>query len=111
MPLKAPKIGEREALILRHYAVLRLGEGWPGNRFDRLCRTLQCTREELAALVGISRAELRRSLKQDVFSVSASIHLMLIDQAQVKEQTGLIGLPVMPIALLFNESDDHKHHD
>lgn len=107
-PKKSRGVGQRCKIptvikIRQHYKQLGLNQRWTMQRFNRLCRLMNCLPEELAAICCVSITALVAAGKNDSeFSLCASLHFAMIESFVIEFKTGLKVRPAMPIDLIYN---------
>lgn len=78
-----------------------LDEPWRTDRFNRLCKLLNCPVEELGALVGVFDGRLlRRWIDANSIPPYVAINLQMIEDAYMQARHGATFEPVMPVHLL-----------
>lgn len=87
---------ERIERVLLHYRRLGLNQGWKADRYYRLCRALECSVGELAAVCCVTERRMGAWLRDNRIPPYVALTLTCIESAWVTARDGGRRDPIIP---------------
>lgn len=87
---------ERTERLRLHYRRLGLDQGWRSDRYNRLCRMIGCTVDELAALCCVTDKRMNLWLRDNSIPPYVALTLACIESAWLTARDGNERPPILP---------------
>lgn len=90
-----------EILIEAHYKTVKADEPMPWEEYEKVCAYMSLTPFELAALVLVTPAMVRRFKRGGAMPAHVALHFRIMHGWYRQQRTGIQTVPLIPVGLAF----------